>query len=217
MYGGVNGVQTVRNNIFHDFLDGGPDYTDDGQYNYGSGRLGAIGANSNMDVYHNTFVNVPHAFTTHGEYGAGGATVTNNLFQNTGSTVPGSYSYNAWVGNRPKQSGSNDINPGSALLNNNYSLQSASPLINKGKSGLGVNIDFIGNTRPFGSAPDIGAYEFTGGSTNPSTTPTDIPLSPSPTMAPTALKSTLSSWLTNLFDRNGDQRTNTLDWLINIL
>ena len=45
---------------------------------------------------------------------------------------------------------------------NDYHLQEPSPAIDKGLA-LGYLKDFDGNTVPFGSAPDIGAYEWSGG------------------------------------------------------
>ena len=42
----------------------------------------------------------------------------------------------------------------------NFKLKSDSPIINKGKTTIGVNNDFEGNPRPQGTSHDIGAYEY---------------------------------------------------------
>jgi hypothetical protein len=44
------------------------------------------------------------------------------------------------------------------LANNNFHLQASSPAINKGATGLGINVDKDNNPRD--SQPDIGAFEF---------------------------------------------------------
>jgi hypothetical protein len=56
---------------------------------------------------------------------------------------------------------------------NNYQLQSGSSAVDRG-SAVGVSIDLAGISRPQGSAPDIGAYEFSSGVAS---TPPPAPLS----------------------------------------
>ncbi len=57
---------------------------------------------------------------------------------------------------------------------NDYHLQSISPAINAGVTISSVANDYDGNSRPQGSAPDIGAYEYVGAAP-PDTTPPAAP------------------------------------------
>src|ERR1019366_10582320 len=52
------------------------------------------------------------------------------------------------------------------INSNDYHLQARSPAIDAGAS-VNVATDFDGNPRPFGPAFDVGAYEYTGGSSPP--------------------------------------------------
>ncbi len=68
-------------------------------------------------------------------------------------------------------------------------LKATSPAINAGTTtGLSLSTDFDGNTVPVGTNYDIGAYEFTTGTTpSPSSSPTPTPTpTPSPTPSPTS-------------------------------
>lgn len=58
----------------------------------------------------------------------------------------------------------NTIRVDSKLVNppTDFSLQSDSTLIDAGTSITGITKDYVGNPRTFGSAPDIGAHEYTG-------------------------------------------------------
>jgi parallel beta-helix repeat protein len=66
-----------------------------------------------------------------------------------------------------------------------FHLNSNSPAVNAGVSVTTVTTDFDGNSRPSGSAYDIGPYEYvTGGGVNPTVPPTTPPTVP-PTLPPT--------------------------------
>jgi len=81
----------------------------------------------------------------------------------------------------------NFVNLGSWGSPEDYHLQSASPAIDAG-AALGYSLDFDNNTVPVGTAPDIGAYEYSGTSQptiTPESTSTFTPLPPSPTPVPT--------------------------------
>jgi hypothetical protein len=56
----------------------------------------------------------------------------------------------------------------------NYSLQATSPALNAGTTIAAVTTDFLGVTRPQGTAYDIGAYERLGGDTTPPAAPTGL-------------------------------------------
>jgi hypothetical protein len=131
--------------------------------------------------YHNTFLNNkilmhPNSVQPH--------EVANNLFYNVGTTVSGNYHHNGWFGQHRRLPGKGDIEGRDPGLNQDYSLKAGSLLIDQGTE-LGVTTDFmhIPNSRPFGAAPDIGAFEFTG--VLPEPTPSASPTATS-TRLPTA-------------------------------
>jgi hypothetical protein len=64
----------------------------------------------------------------------------------------------------PSETGKVTSNPlFTDVNNNNYSLQAGSPAINAG-TNLGYTVDFLGMSIPQGGTPDMGAYEYIGGS-----------------------------------------------------
>ncbi len=71
-----------------------------------------------------------------------------------------------------------------------FHLGATSPAIDAVSNSFSINTDLDGNSRPSGSAPDIGAYEFTGIVAPPVVTPTPTPIQtpvavdPTPTVAP---------------------------------
>ncbi len=141
---------TISNNIFHDFKSG---------TRVGSSRvLGVFASNSNQKIYHNTFVNIPSLFND--LISGGSPDLANNLFYNVKRTITGNYRYSGWFGNNDQKSGTGDVTGTDPFINADYSLQSASPLIDKALTGLNINNDFKGVSRPYGPAPDIGAFEY---------------------------------------------------------
>ncbi|MCK6628336.1 MAG: right-handed parallel beta-helix repeat-containing protein [Anaerolineae bacterium] len=110
--------------------------------------------------YHNTFIN--NKVTLYKSSTAPNE-AANNLFYNSGNTVSGYYHHNGWFGNNQRRSGSKDILGSDPRLNADYTLKADSPLINRGANlGLTTDLTAIGNSRPIGPAPDIGAFEFNG-------------------------------------------------------
>jgi hypothetical protein len=160
---------TIRNNIFHDFKEGFPLWSQ-------NKHIGAILANGKSKIYHNTFVSVPFIFH---EYASGGQKVINNLFYNiTGNNrqgaINGTYKSNSWFKVHASQrvSGTGDLTGDPAIdLNSgnnmpDYTLAANSQLVNKAQTGLGVTTDFtaVPDIRVRNSPPDIGAFEYNGGS-----------------------------------------------------
>ncbi len=129
--------------------------------------------NTNINLYFNTI------FTSgrYGIYSAGNATLKNNVIYDTttndiyiqsGTSLTGS---NNWFQDSKKGgtgtyhnlgnttwSGADPgfVDPGSG----DFHLRSTSPLIDAGISVAGISFDFASTTRPYGLAPEIGAYEF---------------------------------------------------------
>ncbi len=104
--------------------------------------------------------------------------IGNNLTYRSNGTTPSAYTYTTqssdlWgVDPRFVNSSTRD-----------YSLQSDSPAIDAGATLSEVTDDYDGNSRPKGSAYDIGAYEYTGIESKPKPTPSPSP-TPSPTPSP---------------------------------
>jgi hypothetical protein len=114
--------------------------------------------------YHNTFVNTAMVFLKNS---TSPQEVVNNLFYNAGGTVNGKYHHNGWFGNNQRRSGAGDVMGSNPRLNPDYTLKPNSPLIDKG-AFINLTTDITGRTsvRPFGPAPDIGAFEYIGDSTS---------------------------------------------------
>jgi hypothetical protein len=115
---------------------------------------------SSSKYYHNTFVNTGMVFT---KASSNPKEVINNLFYNAGGTVNGNYHHNGWFGTNQRRSGTGDVTGSNPRLNADYTLSASSLLIDKG-AVLNITTDLTGRQgiRPTGSAPDIGAFEFTG-------------------------------------------------------
>ena len=179
---------TFRNNIF---INGsqvpwGPAINIMG-YN-GTGLLNTV---FNTIIANNTFVrtggnNLAYCVTLHD--GVQNATVMNNAFYNCGGSLFGYVSTAPFysgttsgitIGNNsvfttdgvPPLGGANPSDVWMAdpmFLNTatrDFHLQAASPLINTGATLPQVTNDYDGVARPQGSAPDIGAFEFSSSST----------------------------------------------------
>lgn len=129
---------------------------------------------TNVNLYYNTIYNSGE----YGVYSSGDATMTNNVVYNSGGhdifidgetrTIHGSYN---WFGDDAAAgTGSYDdlgsttfsgrdpafVNPG---MGDFHLRPIVSPLIDAGTDIPGFVVDFDGNLRPLGSAPDIGALE----------------------------------------------------------
>ena len=78
---------------------------------------------------------------------------------------------------------------------NDYHLSAASPAIDAGSSLGAPNADIEGNGRPFGSAHDIGAYEF--GSTSPPAPDTTPPEFSNVRISNVKRRSVSVTWMTN--------------------
>jgi len=97
------------------------------------------------------------------DYANGGITVDHNLFYNSGGS---------WNGSNVLGTSSQSGNPNLSNPTTSFALTSSSTLaINNGSSTVAPSTDYIGTTRPQGTAYDIGAYEFL---TNPATMPEGI-------------------------------------------
>jgi hypothetical protein len=124
-------------------------------------------------AYHNTMVNVDgHSFFI-GCTGIHGGDIRNNLVYNSGEANIGdgvpfddvTVGYNGWFDAESEFAASTDVvgsgNPGLLYVGaGEYRLVSSSPARDAGID-VGVTADFEGDTRPFGSRPDIGADEYT--------------------------------------------------------
>jgi outer membrane biosynthesis protein TonB len=158
---------TMQNNIIHDI----------------SGYV-IHDTTSSTKLFHNTIANVGrilHRNSTMPQE------VVNNLFHNSGTAV-GGFDHNGWFETDQQQPGPSDVTGSDPHLNTDYSLTSASPIIDRA-TDLGIDTDFtnIPGMRPHGAAPDIGAFEFTGASSEPTPEPTDEPTdepTPEPTNEP---------------------------------
>jgi parallel beta-helix repeat protein len=160
----------------------------------------AEGASSGVDVYNNTVVNCGYGLYAK-DVSAGVANIKNNIFYNnvthiivTSGDVTNmdynlyypdtgtrfnwnntNYNFANW-----KTNSSMDANspvPADPLFvpSSNFYLQSGSPAIDAGEKVNLTTSDYLGNPVPFGSGPDIGAYEYT--SLSP---PPNIPYPPDP-------------------------------------
>jgi hypothetical protein len=97
------------------------------------------------------------------DYANGGITVDHNLFYNSGGS---------WNGSNVLGTSSQSGNPNLSNPTTSFALTASSALaINNGSSTAAPSTDYIGTTRPQGTAYDIGAYEFL---TNPATMPEGI-------------------------------------------
>lgn len=76
------------------------------------------------------------------------------------ASVTATRSLATWRSNEGQDLNSNENDPlFTDAANNDFTLQSSSPCIDAGTS-VELTLDYLGNTVPFGSAPDIGAYEY---------------------------------------------------------
>ncbi len=147
----------------------------------------------NIRFYNNTIYNggssnklIMYLYDASGKSNYSGARIKNNIFipassinsygqvisvGSTGSNIQVSNNYIARIGTWGTVSGFNDpqgMNGGDPrLVNagaNDFHLQSNSPALDKGTTLTGFDNDYEGTGRPQGSAWDIGAFEFAGGS-----------------------------------------------------
>lgn len=117
-------------------------------------KAAKLGATGSYDVRNNIF----DGFGTGVSTLSSSVVQTNNLF-GVGMTplagavtVPGP---NSLVGVNPQF-----VTASSGVGTGNFHLQPTSPVINQGVDGL-TSIDLDGNPRPYGTHPDLGAYEWT--------------------------------------------------------
>jgi|GEM_PF-2986486 len=174
----------------------------------------AIGSNvRNVRIEHNTFYqNGLQGITIYDDPTVHSITVTNNLIDQTANT--NCKSNCSWypVAHIDKGAAAQDISvshnvyvPGPSIVLRatddapktgpaafadpatlNFRLGASSAAIDAGKVLPSVLVDFDGQARPIGPAPDAGAFEF-GSGVQPPPTPT---LTPTPTPTPTHMRST---------------------------
>ena len=122
----------------------------------------------NNRIYNNTiYGNDNVGILLQGDGGILNTLVRNNIIYDNGRTIggldvdfqgTGTVSANNLI----------DVDPRFVdLASNNFRLTSASPAINAGATLSEVTTDFDGVSRPQGSAPDIGAYEYAGSTPPP--------------------------------------------------
>jgi parallel beta-helix repeat protein len=110
-------------------------------------------------VYNNTTYNNPGMNIKSGD-GGSGIEIRNNI----------AYPKGIYSGSGSVSSNNLNTNPNFVdVTANNFRLLSSSPAIDTGMTLSAVSVDFARNTRPQGSAHDIGAYEF--GATNAAPAP----------------------------------------------
>jgi hypothetical protein len=139
--------------------------------NFGEYALQFVGVRD-ASVIHNTIVNaniwslnIAHAGLVNGVF-------RNNLVVNSGPAREGSdavvqnveFSHNGWFGSPTSFASGNDVvgsgDPGfESTAQHDYHLKSNSPAIDRG-TGVGVLVDFEGDSRSAGAGPDLGADEY---------------------------------------------------------
>jgi hypothetical protein len=168
--GGGAGNVTIRNNVFHDT-------------HHGWGVQWYPGSLSGIHVLNNTFAfcNENKSYTCIVlDASISSSSIKNNVFYNpsggksieaqgfSGSiTIANNVtSGNAMHDRASTPSGmtmtSNQVNTNAQLVNppTNFRLQSSSPAIDAGEALSSVLYDWDGNSRPFGTGWDIGAFEY---------------------------------------------------------
>ena len=168
--GGGAGNITIRNNVFHDT-------------HHGWGVQMYPGSLSNVHVLNNTFAfcNESKSYTCIVlDASISSSSIKNNVFYNSGGgkTIEAAgFSGSITVGNNltsgnamhdqgstpsgmSLQSNLLNTNPLFVSAPSNFRLQSTSPAINAGEALASVTVDHDGNSRPFGGAWDIGAFEY---------------------------------------------------------
>ena len=157
-------------------------------YNNGTYGLFVSGGFSGGKIYNNTITGNGSQSDDYGliyDADASNCQVRNNIVYNNSATI------------RTSCAQSNNLTSNPSFVNagtNDFHLQSTSGAINTGATLSEVTTDMVGVSRPQGSAYDIGAYEYTGGTTNPVPT---ISLTASPTSITSGTASTLTWSSTN--------------------
>lgn len=142
--------------------------------NKGSGNVGLI-INSNGVTLKNNIIHLNgvgrynNGYPDYAIYVGDGITITSDYnIINTPTGVGGMYyyyygRYRTWSEIRGTYGLETHSITGNPLFTNiagkNFTLTSSSPAINAGVN-VGLTTDYLGNPVPFGSAPDIGAYEY---------------------------------------------------------
>jgi hypothetical protein len=183
---------TIRNNIFYRIEHGWgvqvyPSGVDSleivnntfvwpNPYNVGNIILAASAAVTNLRIENNISyspnTNFIYVYTSSGFSG----TVANNLiFSGTiSSATPSGLNFTGNLPNTDPQL----VNPGNSTIDStvmvNANLTSGSPAIDAGLTISDVTNDYAGTSRPQGSAYDIGALEFAGGTSAKPLPPTDL-------------------------------------------
>src|SRR5215472_13970161 len=192
---GLGAVKAYNNVIYHSGTGPAPNGIES---NYACINVGAAGTAA-VQLLDNTLYDCgSRANGNSGALSASGAvTVTNNIvYALTGETylAPNSLtthfqgSNNLFYGAGASPAFSTaSVHAGAKFVdaaNANFQLQSISPAIDHG-ANTGINRDIVQAPRPSGAAYDIGAYEYSAGSTQPPPPPPTPKPTPTPTPSPT--------------------------------
>ncbi len=142
-----------------------------------------LGNGNNVTIRNNTFLMEPQPTTSNGS--PSNVTYVGNTGKITGCQTFGSnivYRYNVW---QSFSCGSTDVSVSNLMLNSDGSLKAGSPAIGRADPSNYPAYDILGISRPQGSAPDAGAYEY-----NDNTPP---PPDTTPPTAPTSVTATATS------------------------
>jgi hypothetical protein len=119
-----------------------------------------VGATSNVNIKNN----IVQGFDKEPVYASGSSgetlknvVITNNIFYNNGNNNQPLFS-GITASPYVYQNNQEGVNP-SFVSSTNFHLNPGSPAIDKGIN-VGSTSDYDGNSVPYGSAPDIGAYEY---------------------------------------------------------
>jgi hypothetical protein len=168
--GGGAGNVTIRNNVFHDTHHGWgvqwyPGTLDNihvlnntfASCNESKSYTCIVldASISNSSIKSNVFYNPQGGKTIEAQGFGGSITIANNLTSGSAMHDRSSTPSGMTLQNNRLNTNAQLVSPPS-----NFRLQSTSPAINAGEALTSVVYDWDGNSRPYGGAWDIGAYEF---------------------------------------------------------
>lgn len=149
----------VVNNLIHNLVRDPRAWAGIGLYIYTS---------NTVDVWHNTFANLPDRALWVSD-GVSNLKLHNNLFYNAGRVQRDSgnsltATHNGWFAMGGSLPGANDVSGGDPgfLGAGNYRLLPSSLAVDAGDGAYAIAADFDQAPRPMGLAPDLGAFEVQG-------------------------------------------------------